>query len=165
MLTVTPDGQTPDKPTVLGQPNGDEPIQVYSTGLYKSMMKGQTRWVTGTGVDPGLDNGVIVLIQTLAEEEDAAVERLRNRRGYSGPGLVDLDEAKAQVFQETVSSVDSGTPEVPQGTKVDAHLAGMSKAELVKLAREVGLEGRAAMDKSELYEHLRHHPGVEAQLS
>ena len=146
MLTVTPDGQTPDKPTVLGQPNGDEPVQVYSTGLYKSMMKGQTRWVTGTGVDPGLDNGVIVLIQTLAEETDPSP---------------DVWEPMAVVNPESVIRVD----EPPQGTEVDARLAAMSKADLVKLAREVGLEGRAAMDKSELYEHLRHHPGVEAQLS
>jgi len=146
MLTVTHDGQTPDKPTVLGQPNGDEPVQVYSTGLYKSMMKGQTRWVTGTGVDPGLDNGVIVLIQTLAEETDPGP-----RVEIEGWHDVELPETEVATF--------------PEGTEVDARLAAMSKADLVKLARTVGLEGRAAMDKSELYEHLRHHPGVEDQLS
>jgi hypothetical protein len=146
MLVVRPDGKTPDKPHVLGKPNGDEPIQVYATGLYMGIMKGETRWVTGDKVDEGLDGGVIVLLGTLLDEEDPV-----EQTGYSGPGLVSPEQVRAEVVTST-------------STDVDAKLADMSKSELVKIARAVSLDGRAGMDKNELYEHLRHHPDVAALI-
>jgi hypothetical protein len=139
MLVVRPDGKTPDKPHVLGQPNGDEPVQVYATGLFMGIMKGETRWVTGDKVDHGLDLGVIVLIGTLADPDDY----------FSSDPVPEVREVP-----------DAPERPVPTATDVDVRLADMSKSDLVKLARAVSLEGRAGMDKSELYEHLRHHPDV-----
>jgi len=153
MLVVTPDGKTPEQPTVLGKPNGDEPVQVYATGLYKSLMKGETRWVTGDAVDDGLDNGVIVLIGTLVEDTEPDHPAIHPNGGHVGYVNTGRLNDETQVSVETIT-------EVPEGTDADARLAAMSKSELVKLAREVSLEGRAGMDKSELYEHLRHHPDV-----
>lgn len=139
MLTITPDGQTPDKPTVLGKPNGEPPIQVFATGLFKSIRKDETRWVTGTDVARGLSNGVIVQIAGLAPAD----------------------------YAEPTAEKEQHLPEpdpLPKPTDVDRALVDMSKSELVKVAQAVGLEGRSAMDKSELYEHLRHHPEVPDHL-
>jgi len=147
MLTIAPDGKTPDKPTVLGKPNGDDPVQVYATGLYNGIMKGETRWVTGTDVADGLDGGVIVLLGTLTEKEDV-VESV-----FTGQDL-----------RESSSLAELHAQPIPEATEVDERLAAMSKGELVVLAQKVNLEGRSAMDKSELYEHLRQRPDVADHL-
>ena len=138
MLTIPPDGQTPDKATILGQPNDEPPIQVHATGMFKSIRKGETRWVTGTDVAKGLSNGVIVQIGALAPVD------------YAEPTV-------------DVTIVHTPAP-LPEPTEVDRALVDMSKSELVKVAQAVGLDGRSAMDKSELYEHLRHHPVVPDHL-
>ena len=154
MLTITPDGQTPDRPTVLGEPNGNKPVQVYSTGMFKSMRKGETRWVTGTDAVKGIEHGVLVEIG-LPSVDDVVTDlaaRLPETVVVSG------HVAPADYAEPTAD------PEIPHATDVDAKLADMSKSQLVKLARQLDIEGRSAMDKSELYEHLRHHPEVAQHL-
>lgn len=139
MLTIAPDGQTPDKPTVLGKPNDEPPIHVYATGMFKSLRKGEQRWVTGDAVGPALDSGVLYQIGSLAE------------RDYAEPAVAPEPAAAPPA-------------PVPEPTDVEKHLVDMSKSQLVKLAQKVDLEGRSAMDKSELYEHLRRHPNVHDHL-
>jgi hypothetical protein len=139
MITIPPDGQTPSKPTVLGEPNGAPPIQVYATGMFKSLRKGETRWVTGAAIDDALASGVLAEIN------------------------VDPLDTPIQVV-EPKAITPVVPPAVPTATNAEVALADMSKSQLVKLAQKLGLEGRSAMDKSELYEHLRHHPEVAQHL-
>ncbi len=149
MLTIPPDGQTPARPTILGELNGQPPVQVFSTGMFKSLRKGETRWVTGTDVPKGLDSGVLVEIDS-----------------FDTPVRVVEPNIAPVVVRPAVAPADYADPAepIPTATELDVALADMSKSQLVKLAQKVDLDGRSAMDKSELYEHLRHHPEVAQHL-
>lgn len=151
MLTIPPDGQKPSRPTLLGQPNGEPPVQVYLTGMFKSLRKGETRWVTGTDVPKGLDSGVLVEVNVDPFDTPVRVVEPTNVTPVVNPAVAPADYA------------DPADP-IPTATELDVALADMSKSQLVKLAQKVDLDGRSAMDKSELYEHLRHHPEVAQHL-
>jgi len=150
-------GHRQDKPTIIGDPTGDDAIQVYATGLFEGIRKGELRWVDGTGVQAGLDSGVIVEVDSITDqsrdEVDAAAEH-------------ELAAARDHITEPVAGAYEPRTlTPVPEATDVDRTLADMSKADLVEIARAVDLTGRSAMDKSELYEHLRQHPDVGAHLS
>lgn len=147
MLTIPPDGQIPSRPTVLGEPTGDDPVQVYSTGMFMSLRKGETRWVTGSAVEMGLDSGSLMLIGALNDDD------------YHEP-TGDTE----QLITTTVPTAPTITEPTEPQFDASSTLADMSKSDLVKLAQMVGLEGRSGMDKSELYEHLRRHPDVQGLL-
>lgn len=70
-------GTSPDRPKILGRPNGDPPILVAATGMYLSLSKGQQCWVTGTAVAFGVEHGSLVVVQT--------------RLPYTTPELIELD--------------------------------------------------------------------------
>lgn len=144
MLTIPPDGKEPSRPTVLGEPNGETPVLVYATGMFKSLRKGEERWVTGTDAAKGIEGGVLM---PLDSNPLALTEEEREVRNEAPPAAA-------------VATAD----DIPTATDVDVALAAMSKPQLVKLAQKLSLEGRSAMDKSELYEHLRHHPEVADHL-
>lgn len=149
MITIPPDGVSPDRPTVLGEPNGDAPVQVYSTGMFKSIRKGETRWVTGTDAVKGIEHGVLVEINL--DPLDSPIKVVE-------PTIIITPVAAPDDY------ADPSGGDVPTATDADVKLADMSKSQLVKLARELDIDGRSAMDKSELYEHLRHHPKVADHL-
>lgn len=151
-------GHRQDRPTLIGESNGDDAIQVYATGLYEGVRKGQVRWVTGTGVQAGLDSGVIVQIAQVEDTDRAQLEADSQHAAAAARDHVVAPEGA--MFEQTAPTLAP----VPEATDVDRGLADMSKSELVKIAQKVGLPGRSAMDKSELYEHLRHLPEVEQHL-
>lgn len=154
MLIEQVHGHRQDRPTVLGDANGAEAIQVYATGLFHGVRKGAIRWVTGEAVQAGLDSGVIVEVSPL---DDTSTDETMPRDHVASP--------TGSPFEPNPSSVSEvGLRPVPEATDVDRGLADMSKSELVKIAQEVDLPGRSSMDKSELYEHLRHLPEVEQHL-
>ena len=146
-------GHREDKPSILGKPNGADAIQVYATGLYEGVRKGLLQWVTGDAVDAGIERGLLIPVEQAEEdltaqiEADAETARTRLRDHSPTPA--------GSSFQPSEDLVP-----VPEATVVDRALADMSKADLVKIAQAVELEGRSAMDKSELYEHLRQLPDV-----
>jgi hypothetical protein len=64
MATVrTNHGETAERPLVIGTANGADPIFVEATGAYNGMRVHDRRYVTGTGVDEGVDIGILVEIQ------------------------------------------------------------------------------------------------------
>lgn len=145
-------GHRPDKPTVLGQANGEPAIQVYATGVYGPLRAKSVRWVTGTGVAAGLASGSLVEIADVSDTERQAIEAhteavareaAHHMPNPAGAAFVEPDEAP-----------------IPEATDIDRALADLSKSALMDIAREVDLSGRSAMDKDELYEHLRVMPGI-----
>lgn len=144
-------GQSQDKPTLLGDDNGADAVQVYATGLYEGVLMGDLRWVTGSAVEAGLECGVLVEVDSLTDDTREQVD-----------ASAEHDRAAAQDhITEPVSGAFEQRSPLPEATDVDRALAGMSKSELADIARTIELPGRSAMDKSELYEHLRQHPEVD----
>jgi hypothetical protein len=68
-LMRTAKGLTEDHPIVVGDDNGDPPIQVVSTALVAGIRKGVTRWVTGSEVAKWIDNGGFIPI--IRDDADA----------------------------------------------------------------------------------------------
>lgn len=162
MITEQVHGHLAERPTILGDPNGAPAIQVYATGLYEGVRKGQLRWVTGSGVKAGLRSGVIVEVAQVAPAEravhDAIAEHNQAEARDHIPGPA------GGMFDPVAPSPIGDLAPMPEVTDVDRRLADMSKSELVKVAQLVDLPGRSSMDKSELYEHLRHLPNVGEHL-
>lgn len=162
MLVERVHGHTADRPTVLGEANGEPAIQVYATGLYEGVRKGDVRWVTGTAVQPGLDTGNIVEIDQTTGVARADIERTaEHERAAARDHVASPPGAMFEPRQPaTVPSAVDPDAAVPEATDVDVRLAEMSKPELTALARLAELPGRSAMDKGELYEHLRALPNI-----
>ena len=160
MLVEQVHGHIEDRPTVLGIPNDEPAIQVYATGLYEGIRKGVVRWVTGTGVETGLRSGVLVRVGEMDEpstaQYDAAAEvETASRRDHveSPPGA--MFEPRTPAPAKSLADQP-----VPEAGDAEEKLAEMSKNDLLVIARAMDLDGRSAMDKSELYEHLRTHPNI-----
>jgi hypothetical protein len=54
-------GFTPERPIVLGQPNGDTPVLVTGAQSVGAIVRGAEQYVTGTLVDTYVDRGWIAL--------------------------------------------------------------------------------------------------------
>lgn len=163
MLVERVHGQSADQPTILGESNDESAIQVYATGLYEGIRKGDVRWVTGTAVAAGLRSGVIIEVADTTPDSRADIERTAEHERAAARDHV--ASPPGAMFQPREPFSEPGGPlEVPEATDVERRLAEMSKPDLVKLARAVDLPGRSAMDKSELYEHLRGHPDIGSHL-
>lgn len=153
MITELVHGHREDKPSVLGEANGEPAIQVYATGLYEGIRKGVTRWVTGTKVQAGLDLGAIVEVESVSADQNT--ERAR------------VEEHNRATTRDHVATPPGASferpddrPPVPEASEIDVVLAQMSKRELYAIAQDVDLKGRTGMDKTELYEHLRAMPDI-----
>ena len=154
-------GHSPDKPSLIGQANGADAVQVYATGLYEGVRKGELRWVTGDLVQVGLDSGVIVEVAGISDDSSAEIEAAATHEAAASRDHI--PEPMSGAYEPRTLGADGLAP-VPEVTEVDRGLAELSKSELVKIAQTVGLDGRSSMDKSELYEHLRHLPNVGKHL-
>lgn len=157
MLVEQVHGHTQDKPTVIGEPNGEPAIQVYATGLYEGIRKGVLRWVTGTKVAPGLRAGVIVRVGDISPESAAQVDAEAELEAASRRDHV--ESPPGAMFEPRTPTTTADLP-VPEAGDTEVKLADMSKQDLLVIARAMNLEGRSAMDKSELYDHLRKHPDI-----
>ena len=144
MITRQQTGHVPEKPMILGEPDGSDPIQVYATGLYEGVRKGLFRWVTGDKVQRGIRMGALVPVADGFLDAEEASEAEHDQEG--------LEPA---VAADPAPTTD---PSVPSGD--GDPLAALSKPALMKLAKAVALPGRSAMDKGELYDHLSKIPEV-----
>jgi hypothetical protein len=160
MLTETVHGHQKDKPSIIGKPNGDEPIQVYATGLYEGILANTTRWVTGDKVAAGLGLGVLVEVAAVTDSDK---ERHDAVQGHASTSRSDHSTVAVGAMFEAVEpsvSDDWESNPVPETSAVDEKLAAMSKKDLMAIAKRIDLPGRSSMGKEELYEHLRGHPDV-----
>lgn len=57
-------GYSSDRPLVLGQHDGSQPIEVVANGVFQGLRTNDQRWVTGTAVDDGLAIGIIIPIES-----------------------------------------------------------------------------------------------------
>lgn len=160
MLTEQVHGHTPERPTRLGQANGADAVQVYATGLFQGVRKGDVRWVTGDLVEVGLDSGVLVLVDNADDDSLADIGRTADRERAAARDHV--ASPPGAMFEPRTHDPDGPAP---VATEVDVQLAELSKSDLLTLARAVDLPGRTGMDKGELYEHLRKHPDIADHLA